>query len=404
MKYLYAQLRLFNKLFSSSTLLKICLIFFLSSINLITAKADSSRANITVSTACQLFLTIRSQPLRHIRQTRTEDFVAFQQLGLVEAISLEKHRELVEKAADLKLSYEESIRRQKLADRNKKLLEEFPDNSDLSRSYQGNIDQIKILKPSSDKFIEITNQLKTYRLINNVYYKITAEGEILFSQVLPFLSFFHTKSLQEVTEFINKLNRSTFAHDELLHDHHEDSTTATILTAALEKHGWNLVELLSTYRSIDSELNIKIRPTLLHAYLELRNQQPQATIADLIKIHSQILQTSLGKIMGINNIGYFTWLAVKNNLTPAQLENEYLSFIGAHSIFKNSLELFALSLQIPSTEKVVVDFSTVKKSIKEIIDHKETGFDHKLWVIEGWSKCEVIISDGVSDEGKKYRG
>lgn len=64
---------------------------------------------------------------------------------------------------------------------------------------------------------------------------------------------------------------------------------------------------------------------------------------------------------------------------------------------------FLVSGEVDQTEKVVVDFSTVKKSIKEIIDHKETGFDHKLWVIEGWSKCEVIISDGVSDEGKKYQ-
>ena len=31
-------------------------------------------------------------------------------------------------------------------------------------------------------------------------------------------------------------------------------------------------------------------------------------------------------------------------------------------------------------ESVVVDFSTLKKSIKAIIDHPEYGFDHKLWV------------------------
>jgi hypothetical protein len=73
--------------------------------------------------------------------------------------------------------------------------------------------------------------------------------------------------------------------------------------------------------------------------------------------------------MGINNIGYFTWLAVKNNLTPAQLENEYLSFIGAHSIFKNSLELFALSLQIPSIEKgtnVKVFLEAAKQYISQV--------------------------------------
>jgi len=36
-------------------------------------------------------------------------------------------------------------------------------------------------------------------------------------------------------------------------------------------------------------------------------------------------------------------------------------------------------------EQVVVDFSSVKKQIKQIIDDKETGFDHKLWFIEKYS-------------------
>lgn len=33
-------------------------------------------------------------------------------------------------------------------------------------------------------------------------------------------------------------------------------------------------------------------------------------------------------------------------------------------------------------ENVVVDFGTIKKSIKNLIDDKEDGFDHKLWVSE----------------------
>lgn len=44
-------------------------------------------------------------------------------------------------------------------------------------------------------------------------------------------------------------------------------------------------------------------------------------------------------------------------------------------------------------EKVVVDFSTIKKDIKKIIDKHEpdvftNGLDHKLWIIEGYSNIE----------------
>lgn len=44
-------------------------------------------------------------------------------------------------------------------------------------------------------------------------------------------------------------------------------------------------------------------------------------------------------------------------------------------------------------EKVVVDFSAVKKDIKAAIDAYEGGFDHKLWIIEGWSKATILPSD-----------
>lgn len=37
---------------------------------------------------------------------------------------------------------------------------------------------------------------------------------------------------------------------------------------------------------------------------------------------------------------------------------------------------------IEPVENVVVDFGTIKKSIKHLIDDKEEGFDHKLWVPE----------------------
>lgn len=47
---------------------------------------------------------------------------------------------------------------------------------------------------------------------------------------------------------------------------------------------------------------------------------------------------------------------------------------------------FFVAGEIDPIEQVVVDFSTVKKEIKNIIDDRETGFDHKLWWIQGVSK------------------
>lgn len=46
-------------------------------------------------------------------------------------------------------------------------------------------------------------------------------------------------------------------------------------------------------------------------------------------------------------------------------------------------------------EKVVVDFSTIKKDIKDAIDRHsfnadENGFDHKVWIIEGYSNVTAI--------------
>ena len=49
--------------------------------------------------------------------------------------------------------------------------------------------------------------------------------------------------------------------------------------------------------------------------------------------------------------------------------------------------------KIEEVEQVVVDFSTLKKSIKELIDAKTEGFDHKLWV----EKTDVNYL-----KGKKY--
>lgn len=46
---------------------------------------------------------------------------------------------------------------------------------------------------------------------------------------------------------------------------------------------------------------------------------------------------------------------------------------------------FFVTGEIDPVEHVVVDFSAVKKQIKQIIDDKQTGFDHKLWFISGYS-------------------
>lgn len=47
---------------------------------------------------------------------------------------------------------------------------------------------------------------------------------------------------------------------------------------------------------------------------------------------------------------------------------------------------FIVGGDVDPVEQVVVDFSTVKKDLKGIIDDKEIGFDHKLWFIEGYSQ------------------
>ena len=51
---------------------------------------------------------------------------------------------------------------------------------------------------------------------------------------------------------------------------------------------------------------------------------------------------------------------------------------------------FNVSGEIDGTEQVVVDFSAIKKQIKALIDSKETGYDHKLWIIEGFSNISDI--------------
>ncbi len=59
---------------------------------------------------------------------------------------------------------------------------------------------------------------------------------------------------------------------------------------------------------------------------------------------------------------------------------------------------FIVTGSIDSVEQVVIDFSTVKKSLKQLIDQhiwdpEKNGFDHKIWWIEGFSKGTIEKSD-----------
>lgn len=64
---------------------------------------------------------------------------------------------------------------------------------------------------------------------------------------------------------------------------------------------------------------------------------------------------------------------------------------------------FIVSGKMDPIEKVVVDFSTIKKDLKHWIDNKECGFDHKLWVIEGWSKVDSIITSFDEDNNEQLK-
>lgn len=54
---------------------------------------------------------------------------------------------------------------------------------------------------------------------------------------------------------------------------------------------------------------------------------------------------------------------------------------------------FEVSGKVEEVENVVIDFSSVKKEIKSAIDHKEIGYDHKLWIIDGYSNCSWSITN-----------
>ena len=45
--------------------------------------------------------------------------------------------------------------------------------------------------------------------------------------------------------------------------------------------------------------------------------------------------------------------------------------------------------KVDDVEKVVIDFSTVKKDLKKIIDDYTYGYDHKLWIIRDFSNVKI---------------
>ena len=67
------------------------------------------------------------------------------------------------------------------------------------------------------------------------------------------------------------------------------------------------------------------------------------------------------------------------------------AYIGADGwVYGNSYSpTFRVSGNIDPEENVVVDFSTIKKDLKNHIDHPHRGLDHKLWFINSFSNGEV---------------
>lgn len=71
---------------------------------------------------------------------------------------------------------------------------------------------------------------------------------------------------------------------------------------------------------------------------------------------------------------------------------------------------FIISGEVDSTEKVVVDFSTIKKDVKTAIDFHgcdiyANGFDHKIWFIEGYSNATITNNvDSVSFDSVAFTG
>jgi hypothetical protein len=58
---------------------------------------------------------------------------------------------------------------------------------------------------------------------------------------------------------------------------------------------------------------------------------------------------------------------------------------------------FQVTGEVDPVESVVEDFSSIKKRIKALIDDKVFGFDHKLWLINGFSACSFTFADSQNN-------
>ncbi|WYW02606.1 hypothetical protein Peetri_00018 [Pseudomonas phage vB_PpuM-Peetri] len=78
-----------------------------------------------------------------------------------------------------------------------------------------------------------------------------------------------------------------------------------------------------------------------------------------------------------------------NNVTAIDV-----GFLTDRGVFGASVRpSFLITGEMSEDEQVVVDFSTIKKSIKDLIDHKELGIDHKTIVI-GNCRKELSAEEG----------
>lgn len=79
-----------------------------------------------------------------------------------------------------------------------------------------------------------------------------------------------------------------------------------------------------------------------------------------------------------------------NNLTV--IDHAYINAAG--KVIGGSFNpSFLVSGETDEVEKVVVDFSTVKKDLKKLIDHDVTGIDHKLWLLEDSLTNSVVYGE-----------
>lgn len=58
---------------------------------------------------------------------------------------------------------------------------------------------------------------------------------------------------------------------------------------------------------------------------------------------------------------------------------------------------FLVTGEVSADENVVLDFSKAKARIKALIDDPDNGFDHKCWVVQGFSKI-IYVRDTISGE------